>query len=178
MLWAWKDELPARRLVCVGKHLRGWPALVSLAMLPHLYALTGRAGSPADFRDAVLTPLEHEIAEAVLQTEPPVTAQQIRRMVHRRDAPAVNRAINSLQRNLILTRAGTVDREQGWPAIGYDLLARRYGDRLAGVPAPEPARRELAAAVLRTAGELTADRLARILALTRAEAAAALAQVR
>src|SRR5438445_740282 len=53
LVWAWKDELAAGRLACAGKHVRGWPALVSLRLLPALYALTGRPGSPADFREAV-----------------------------------------------------------------------------------------------------------------------------
>jgi hypothetical protein len=61
-VWAWKDELAEARLACAGKHVRGWPALVSLALLPSLYALTGRSGAPADFREAVLPPLEREVA--------------------------------------------------------------------------------------------------------------------
>src|SRR5437763_15322322 len=34
LVWSWKDDLPARRLACAGKHLRGWPALVSPRLLP------------------------------------------------------------------------------------------------------------------------------------------------
>src|SRR6476619_5005868 len=30
MVWAWKDELAEARLACAGKHVRGWPVLVSL----------------------------------------------------------------------------------------------------------------------------------------------------
>jgi hypothetical protein len=74
----------------------------------------------------------------------------------------------------VLTRAGTVERDVGWPAIGYDVLARRYRDRLRRLPAPPTARAELAGAVRRTAGALTAAGLARALGLTRAEAEAAL----
>src|SRR5262249_60950764 len=50
-LWVWKDELPERRLACAGRHLGGaafgiWPRVVAPA-----YALTGRSGDEADFRD-------------------------------------------------------------------------------------------------------------------------------
>ena len=50
-VWRWKDELPEQRLVCAGKHLGGKASLVSLRLLPSLYALTGRAGRADDFRD-------------------------------------------------------------------------------------------------------------------------------
>src|SRR5436190_5908308 len=62
--WAWKDELPAHRLACVGKHLGRWAALVSPRLVPQLYALTGRTGVADDFRDAELTTLQREVAEA------------------------------------------------------------------------------------------------------------------
>jgi hypothetical protein len=174
-LWAWKDELAAERLACAGKHVRGWPALVALALLPSLYALTGREGSAADFRDAVLSPLERDVAEAVLAADRPLTGPEIRRAVGRRDAAVVGRAIDSLQRALVLTRAGTVERETGWPAIGYDVLARRYGASLGWLPGPERARAELAATVRRAAGELSPAGLARALGFSRTEAEAALA---
>src|SRR5215472_10272791 len=172
-VWAWKDELAEARLACAGKHVRSWPALVSLALLPALYALTGRSGAPADFRDVVLPPLERDVAEAVLDAAP-VDAVDVRRAVGLRDTRRVARAIDALQRQLVLTRAGTVRREQGWPGTAYDVLPRRYAmDRL---PEPGAARARLAAAVLRTAGELSAVELSRVLGLSRSEAAAALEQ--
>ena len=45
-IWSWKDDLPEQRLVCAGKHLGGRASLVSLRLLPALYALTGRTGKP------------------------------------------------------------------------------------------------------------------------------------
>jgi hypothetical protein len=174
-VWAWKDELAEARLACAGKHVRGWPALVSLALLPSLYALTGRSGAPADFRDVVLPPLEREVAEAVLEAAP-ADSLDIRRAVGVRDTRRVARAIDSLQRQLVLTRAGTVRREQGWPGTAYDVLPRRYAlDRL---PEPGEARARLAAAVLRTAGELSAADLSRVLGFSRAESALALERVK
>jgi hypothetical protein len=173
-LWAWKDELAAERLACAGKHVRGWPVFVALALLPSLYALTGREGSPADFRDAVLSPLERDVAEAVLAANRPLTGPEIRRAVGRRDTAAVGRAVDSLQRGLVLTRAGAVEREAGWPAIGYDVLPRRYRGSLRRLPTPERARRELAGAVRRSVGELSPAGLARALGFSRAEAEAAL----
>ncbi len=174
-VWAWKDELAESRLACAGKHLTGRPALVSLRLLPALYASTGRSGAPADFREVVLPTLEREVAEAVLETAP-ADARDLRRAVGIRDTARVGRAIDSLQRRLVLTRAGTVQREQGWPGTAYDVLSRRYpvGRR----PALDEAHAELAGAVLSAAGEVTAADLSRALGLTRAEAVAALERSR
>ncbi|HEY7200140.1 MAG TPA: crosslink repair DNA glycosylase YcaQ family protein [Candidatus Dormibacteraeota bacterium] len=174
LVWAWKDQLPEARRACAGKHVRGVPALVSLALLPALYALTGRSGAPDDFRDAVLPPLEREVAEAVLESAP-ADARAIRRVIGRRDTAAVNRAIDSLQRRLVLTRAGVIEKEQGWPGTAYDVLPRRYP--LGALPEPERARADLAAAVLRAAGTLSAADLARALGFARAEAVDALERV-
>jgi hypothetical protein len=171
LVWGWKDELPEARLVCAGKHLRDWASLVSPRLVPALYALTGRAGAPADFRDEVLPPLEREVAEAVLEAAP-ADSRDIRRAIGRRDTAPVNRAIDSLQRRLVLTRAGTVEREQGWPGVAYDILARRFPP--GPMPATEQARAELAATVLGAAGELSAADLSGALGTTRAESAAAL----
>jgi hypothetical protein len=171
MVWRWKDELAEVRLACAGKHVRGWPALVSLALLPALYALTGRAGSPDDFRDVVLPPLEREVAEFVLEAAP-ADSRDIRRAVGRRDAAAVGRAIDSLQRQLVLTRAGTIDRDRGWPGTAYDVLPRRYP--LSGLPAPDRARADLAAALLGAAGACSAADLARALGFSRPDAASSL----
>jgi hypothetical protein len=44
--WRWKDELPAKGLACVGKHLGRWSALVAPRLVPPLYALTGRRERP------------------------------------------------------------------------------------------------------------------------------------
>lgn len=133
--------------------------------------LTGRAGTPDDFRDGVLPPLERQVAEAVLEAGP-ADSRDIRRAVGRRDTAAVNRAIDSLQRQLVLTRAGTVQRERGWPGAAYDVLPRRY--RLSGLPAPDRARADLAAAVLGSASALSAADLVRALGFSRADAANAL----
>src|SRR3954453_22849710 len=63
--WSWKDELPARGLAVVGKHFGRWAAIVAPRVVPALYAVTGRAGRPDDFREAELAPLQLQIAEAV-----------------------------------------------------------------------------------------------------------------
>jgi hypothetical protein len=172
-VWHWKDELPEQRLVCTGKHLGGRASLVALRLLPALYALTGRRGRPDDFRDEELSPVEREVAEAVLMAGPTSTAELAPITGHerKRTGPAADR----LQRRLVLTAAGREERERGWPAVVLDILPRRYREVLRGrLPSREAALTELASTMLRTGDEIAAADLAAVLGIRRKEAAGAL----
>jgi winged helix DNA-binding protein len=150
--WSWKDELPAQKLACVGKHFGRWAALVAPRLVPQVYALTGRVGRPDDFRDEELAPLQREVAEAVL-AEGPSTGPELRALVGA-EKKQVDAAVVALQRALVLTNSGLVDRSQGWGAVAVDVVARRFTlDRL---PSREDAQPTLAATVLDSSGELSA----------------------
>ena len=138
LVWGWKDELPGRKLVCAGKHLGGRASFVSLELLPVLYALTGRSGQPADFRDEELSPIERDVAEALLESGPISSAELPSFAGHERKR--VSAAAARLQRRLVVTSAGRQEHDQGWPSIVFDILPRRYGDRLGALPEPDDAR--------------------------------------
>jgi hypothetical protein len=171
-VWRWKDELPEQRLVCAGKHLGGRASLVSLRVLPALYALTGRTGREDDFRDEELSPVERDAAEAILENGPVSTAELPQLAGHERKR--VSAATARLQRRLVLTAAGRQERDRGWPAVVLDLLARRYSHRLGEMPEIENARAELASVVLRSASDLSAADLAAVIGGPRRDAAGAL----
>jgi Winged helix DNA-binding domain len=163
-VWRWKDELPERRLVCVGKHVRGRSALVSLELLPALYASRRDPGE--------LSPLEQAVVALIEEGGPCSTADLPLLIGHERKPLA--RAVERLQRSLVLTAAGAQERAQGWPAVIVDLLARRYAEKLVQLPAEDDARARLAEVVLRSAGEASAADLAAAVGCTRKHAAAAL----
>src|SRR4051812_46234538 len=71
--WAWKDELPARGLACVGKHLGRWQALVAPRLVPALWTAAAE-------RRGALGSLELEVAEAV-RSAGPSTGPQLREHV-------------------------------------------------------------------------------------------------
>ena len=171
-VWAWKDDLPEQRLVCAGKHLGGRASLVSLPMLPALYALTGRAGKPGDFRSEELSPIERDVAEALLENGPTSSAELPHVAGYERKR--THAAAERLQRRLIVTAAGRQERDRGWPAVILDLLPRRYGEHLKALPDVEAARTDLAATILRSAREISAADLAAVIGAPRKEAAAAL----
>jgi CRP-like cAMP-binding protein len=162
-VWRWKDELPERRLVCVGKHVRGRSALVSLRLLPALYACR----EPAE-----LSPLERDVVGFLGEQGPSSTADLPSLIGHERKRVA--HAVDRLQRQLVLTTAGAQERPQGWPAVIVDLLERRYADVLQQLPAAEDARVRLADVVLGSARDLSAADLAAITGGTRKRASLAL----
>jgi hypothetical protein len=171
-VWRWKDELPEQRLVCAGKHLGGRASLVSLRVLPALYALTGRDGKPDDFRSEELSTIERDVADALLVNGPTSSAELPHVAGHERRR--THAAAERLQRRLIVTAAGRQERDRGWPAVILDILPRRYAEHLRSLPDAEAARTDLAATVLRFAGEISAADLTAVIGGPRKEAAAAL----
>jgi hypothetical protein len=161
-LWGAKDELPARGLVCVGKHLARVTACVAPRLVPVLVAANG---TDAD---------DEPVAEAIRELGP-LTGPQLREAtgLTKKD---VDRAIASLHHRLVLTSSHLVEQDTAWGALAHDLLARKWKvpKRL---PARDAARRELASLVLGQAGELTAADLAGVFSWRRKESAAILDEV-
>jgi hypothetical protein len=173
-VWHWKDELPRRRLACVGLHVVRTTGLVAPGLAAAVYALTGRAGRPDDFRDDELDPLELELAEAALELGRPTTRRELRLLVDR-EKREVDKAVNALQRKLVLTNAGRDDEgrgstPEGWSSTLHDLFARRWRARLRRLPDRDTALRTLAEKVAAAAGDVSAADLAAVLKLRRREA--------
>jgi len=161
-LWPAKDELPARGLVCVGKHLARVVSCVAPRLLPALVAANGDDADPGP------------VAEAV-RALGPLTAPQLREETGL-PKKEVDRALVSLHHRLVLTTSHLVEQDAGWGALAHDLLARKW--RLPPrLPARDEARRELATLVLDAARELTAADLAGVFGWRRKEAAEILDQV-
>jgi hypothetical protein len=169
-VWRWKDELPRRKLACVGLHVARTSSLVAPALVAPLYALTGRRGATDDFRDAGIEGLEQDVAEAALELGRPATRRELRLLVGA-EKRHVDRAVNALQRKLVLTNAGATDAESGWASTLHDLFARRWRARLRRVPPRERAVLTLAEAVVRGAENVSVADLAAALRLRRREAA-------
>src|SRR5436309_7376855 len=168
-VWSWKDELPAKRLACVGLHVARTSALVAPKLVAAAYALTGRRGTADDFRDAGLDDVELAVAEAALELGRPTTRRELRLLVGA-DKRHTDRAVNALQRKLVLTNAGLSSEGSGWASTLHDLLARRWRAKLRRVPARDDAIVALAAAVVRGAGEVSVADLGAALRLRKREA--------
>ena len=143
ILWRTKDELPAQRLACVGRHAARAVACVAPTLLPALVAAVGEAELDED---------EQRIVGA-LADGGPLSAARLRRALGL-EKRAVERAVGALERKLVVTHAGLVEEGTGWDAVAYDLVSRIWP--MSSAPSREEARRTLAATVLASAGELTA----------------------
>jgi hypothetical protein len=141
--WTWKDELPERGLACVGKHLGRWQALVAPRLVP---ALRASVGEPE------LTPFQCEVVEAI-RANGPATPAELRTLLGA-EKKHVDAAVVTLQRALVLTNSHLVEQRQGWGAIAVDLVERKWPARK--LPNVDAARRELAATVLASSGEVSA----------------------
>jgi hypothetical protein len=161
--WWAKDELPARGLVCVGKHLSRHVACIAPRLLPVLVAANGEKEDDGD-------PLVEAIRSAGPMTGPEL-----------RDATGlakkeVDRSIASLHHRLVLTNDHLVHEGSTWGTLAHDLLASKWS-LPPQLPSREDARAELATIVLGHAGELTAADLGGALGWRRNEAAAVLDEI-
>jgi hypothetical protein len=161
-LWGAKDELPAKGLVCVGKHVARVATCIAPRLLPTLVAAKGEQAPDGD-----------PVVEAIRGLGP-MTGPQLREAtgLPKKD---VDKRVAALHHQLVLTNAYLVEQDGPWGALAHDLLARKW--KLPKKRPPrEEARRDLAALLLGQAGELTAADLA-CLGWRRKEAAAILDQV-
>src|SRR5205085_10043968 len=117
--------------------------------------------------------LEREIADASLELGRPATRRELRLLVGA-DKRLGDRAVNALQRKLVLTNAGLDTEGSGWGATLHDLFARRWKAKLRKLPRREDALAKLAAAVVHGAGEVSAADVAAALRVRRREATATL----
>jgi len=93
--------------------------------------------------------LEREVAAAV-EEQGPSTGPQLRALVGA-DKKAVDKAVVSLQRALVVTNAALVEQRQGWGAIAVDRI-----ERLWPVEEVADAERDLVCCVLASSGEVSA----------------------
>ena len=167
-VWRWKDELPAKRLACVGLHVARTSSVVAPRLVVPLLSLAGRSHALDDLGD--LDGLQRELAQASLELGRPATRRELRRLVGVEKRQG-DHAINALQHKLVLTNAGVTHEESRWGATLHDLFARRWRARLRRAPPTrERALAALAEAVLGGSGDVSAADLAAALRIRRREA--------
>ncbi len=167
-VWRWKDELPAKRLACVGLHVARTSSVIAPRLVSPLLSLLGRSNALRDFGD--VEGVERDLAQASLELGRPATRRELRLLVGV-EKRLCDRAINALQRKLVLTNAGGTDEESRWRSTLHDLFARRWRAQLRRpAPARPRALAALAEAVLEGSGEVSAADLVAALRIRRREA--------
>lgn len=180
--WQWKDELATERALFYGRLLAGKPTFVSLAYLPHFFALTGNVGEADDYlqayREGRLTQLAKDIYEYLLERGRCSTwTLRARFVVHRDRSGPFHRALRQLAERCLIAKVA--EEEQGSYAYIWDTFDRWLPRtvRAAGRITTERAAAALLERYLRTVGAVpvgTAERLfgwpPRLLAAARARA--------
>ena len=106
-VWVWKNDLPASKRAYYGKALAGKPVFVSLKMLPYLYALNA-LDVRQEYRHGRLS---HEAKRVydILRERGPMPTMALRGAAgFGRDTNRVHRALDDLQRALVVLPVGAV----------------------------------------------------------------------
>ncbi len=130
--WEWKDTLPARKACFYAKLLRKTPTLVSLAYLPHFYALSPNYGSEDDYleeyEEGRLSAEAKWVYEALLR-EGPQSTTRLRRLAGlegKANVARFDRALAELQAGLKIVKVGTSDANAWGYCYVYDLVLRQF----------------------------------------------------
>ena len=136
-LWEWKDLLPRRRLAFSGKVFRGKKSLISLHFLPCFYrlarfGLAGNYGSADEYshlyREGKISPEARAICQQIFRRGPQATLEL--RHALGWSTPRQNRrfqrALEELQRRLLIVPWGVKAETRAWESVVYQLTPRAF----------------------------------------------------
>ncbi len=136
MAWRWKDELPVEKKCFYGKLLRGKPLLVSFAMFPYFYAISGNYGDldqyAEEYQDGKLSLAARLICDALLQHGALPTSELRRKanLAGKDNARAFERGLVELQVGMKITKTGISNANRWRYCYIYDLLPRWLPDQV------------------------------------------------
>ena len=152
LTWSTKDQSLSKRRWYYGKLLKGRATLVSLALLPYLYALSPNFGDPDDYLNeyeaGTLTAEAKAIYEALLRHGPLHTVELKRKANLYGDSlkAKFDKALTELQQSLKVLPTGVAEAGAWRYAFIYDIVSRWFpGQTLA---ARDISRRDARATIL------------------------------
>lgn len=123
-VWGWKNDLPATHRAYYGKALTGKPMFIARAMLPHVLAIAAPADVPAEYRRGRISHTAKRIYDALAATGPtPTMALRAAAGLNNAD---YQRALDELQRRLVIAPVGATTEQSAWPSQIFDLVARWF----------------------------------------------------
>jgi hypothetical protein len=128
-LWVWKNDLPATRRAYYGKVLAGGkPVLVSLRMLPYLYALSAPQSVEAEYQCGGLSHYAKRVYDALRAGGPtPTLALRVAAGLDRSTSSVhYHHALDELQRALIIAPVGQTIETGAWASQIFDLVERWF----------------------------------------------------
>lgn len=123
-VWVWKNDLPAAKRAYYGKAFAGKPVFVSLKMLPYLYALNARDVRDAEaYRHGRISHEAKRVYDALHERGPMPTMALRAAAGFGRDTNRYHRALDDLQRALVVMPVGAVIEGGAWPSQIFGLVA-------------------------------------------------------
>lgn len=128
-VWVWKNDLPAQRRAYYGKALAsGKPVFVSLAMLPYLYAVSAPEDIDHAYARGAVSYEAKRLYDA-LRSSGPTPTIALRRTAGL-DTDRYHRALDQLQRSLIILPIGATIEIGAWTSQIFDLVTRWFPEQV------------------------------------------------
>ena len=133
MLWAWKNDLPAIKGAYYGKALCGRPTLVSLKLLPFLYAHAGNEDFAGVYAHGAVSYEAKRIYDTLAQSgpQPTINLRRAAGLDSRGGQARYHRALDELQRKLYVLPIGATNETGAWPSQIFELVARWFPNQIA-----------------------------------------------
>jgi hypothetical protein len=133
--WGWKDQLLGQRVWYYAKVLRKRATFISLAILPHFYALSENYGEPdkdylLQYDEGRLTFEAKTVYETLLNEGPldTVSLRKSARMTSKASDSPFNRALETLQTDFKILPVGIAEAGAWKYAFIYECVHRHYPD--------------------------------------------------
>ena len=169
-VWVWKNDLPARRRAFYGKALAGGkPVFISLKMLPYLFASAAPEDVEGAYRHGRISQDAKRVHDA-LRAMGPTPTIALRASVGLA-SQRYHRALDELQRALVVLPIGALNEHAAWPSQIFELAARWFPRQAARAQRVDvkAARRALVARYVETVSACTAPMIGRVFGLPRPE---------
>jgi hypothetical protein len=162
-VWVWKNDLPAARRAFYGKALAGGkPVFISLKMLPYLFAVTAPDDIDNAYNHGQISQDAKRVHDA-LRAMGPTPTIALRASVGLA-VTRYHRALDELQRALVILPIGAVNEHGAWPSQIFELAARWFPRQAARAQriAVDAARRALVARYVETVTACTGAMIGRV----------------
>ena len=177
LIWGWKNDLPATRRAYYGKALTGKPIFIALKILPYVLAIAAPDDVHAEYQRGRISAEAKRVHDTLSDIGP--TPTMALRAATGLDNLRYHRALDELQRLMVVLPVGATHERGAWPSQIFDLVARwfpRQAQRAQHIELAE-AYRKIARVYAQTVIAMTVPMLVRTLGLPRAEVETAVAHL-
>ncbi len=126
-VWAWKNDLPAEQRAYYGKALaNGKPVFIARSLLPHLLTVNAPENFATAYAQGRISHAAKRIHDALRDLGPTPTLALRAAAGFDRDGAAYHRALDELQRALVILPCGAAMERGAWASQIFDLVAHWF----------------------------------------------------